>query len=339
MKRRNFMQAGLGLGSGLGLDFGWLPSAQAASPAGLHWQDINFTGLGTVMSIRAAHPSAEALQMALQRARQVIAQVEDEMSLFRPSSALSQLNRDGVLRTPPAQLLRVLQLSQRVAQQSQGAFDVTVQPLWQLYAQAQKEGRLPSAQEVAHAQRRVGWRHLEVAPSHITLRQPGMGVSLNGIAQGYAADAVKASLKRDGVQHALINTGEWSAIGLADGQRPWTLGIANPRGGEHPAKPWISRVAMQGLSVATSADDQCTFSDDRVHHHIFNPHTGYSPQDMASVTVAAPSCALADALTKVLFVGGYAQALHLAKAWGVSALVVKKTGEWQVTDTWGRVAA
>jgi thiamine biosynthesis lipoprotein len=96
---------------------------------------------------------------------------------------------------------------------------------------------------------------------------------------------------------------------------------------------------MQGLSIATSADDQCTFSDDRVHHHIFNPHTGYSPQDIASVTVAAPNCALADALTKVLFVAGFAQALHVAKTWGVPALVVNKTGKWKASDAWGRVAA
>lgn len=327
MKRRNFIQAGLGLGL--------LPSAQAAPPNGLHWQTITFTGLGAVMSIRAAHASAEALHVALQRARQVIAQVEDEMSLFRSASALSQLNRDGVLRKPPVQLLRVLQLSQRVAQQSQGAFDVTVQPLWQLYAQAQKEGRLPATHQVVQARRRVGWQHLDVTPTQIKLRQPGMGVSLNGVAQGYAADWVKASLKRDGVSHALINTGEWTALGLADGQRPWTLGIANPRGGEHPSEPWLTRVAMQGLSIATSADDQCAFSDDRVHHHIFNPHTGYSPQDIASVTVAAPDCAMADALTKVLFVAGYAQALQVAKQWGVAALVVSKTGEWKVSKTWG----
>ena len=331
MKRRNFIQAGLGLSL--------LPCAQSASPSELRWQDITFNGLGTVMSIRAAHLSADALQHALQRARQVIEQVEDEMSLFRPGSALSQLNRDGVLRKPPTQLLHVLELSQRVALQSQGAFDVTVQPLWQLYAQAQKEGRLPTARQVTQAQQRVGWQHLDVTSTQITLHQSGMGVSLNGIAQGYAADLVKASLKRDGVLHALINTGEWSALGMADGKRPWVLGIANPRGDTPQAEPWLTRVAMQGLSIATSADDQCTFSDDRMHHHIFNPHTGYSPQDIASVTVAAPTCTQADALTKVLFVAGYAQALQVAHVWGVPALVVNKTGEWKASKTWARVAA
>jgi len=327
MKRRNFIQAGL--------SFGALSMARATSTTrALIWRDSTFTGLGTVMTIRAAHVDAEALNDALRRARQVIARVEDEMSLFRPTSALSRLNATGVLAQPSSEMLHVLDMSQRIAQRSQGAFDVTVQPLWQLYAQTQKEGRLPTTDEVAHTQKSVGWQNLHIEPTQIALSQPAMGVSLNGIAQGYAADAVRASLQRDGVSHALINTGEWSAIGLADGERPWRLGIADPRRADH----WLAQVMLNGLSLATSADDQCAFSEDRKHHHIFNPHTGYSPQDVASVTVAASTCTMADALTKVLFVGGYARALPLAKAWGVSALVVNKRGEWKASASFPRVA-
>jgi FAD:protein FMN transferase len=328
MRRRNFIQAGIG--------FGLLPICDAATTKGaLHWQDVTFTGLGTVMSIRAAHARADELNRALRRARQVIEYVEDDMSLFRPGSALSRLNKTGELHRPSDQLLQILQISQRVSAQSGGAFDVTVQPLWQLYAQAQKKGRLPSAQQVQDAQRLVGWQQLHVSAAKIKLMQPGMGVSLNGIAQGYAADLVRASLLRDGVEHALINTGEWSAIGMSDGQRPWTLAVGDPRHTDQ----WLTRVVMNGLCLATSADDQCAFSEDRRHHHIFNPHTGYSPSDISSVTVAAATCALADALTKVLFVGGFDRSLALAKTWGVSALVVKKNGQWQTSDSWPHVAA
>lgn len=328
MKRRQFLQAGFG--------FGVLPTVcLAASSHRLNWRDTTFTGLGTVLSIRAAHENATVLNQALQRARDVVARVEDEMSLFRPSSALSRLNRAGVLQQPSVELLHVLQLSQRIARRSQGAFDVTVQPLWQLYAQAQKENRLPSPIEVSEARQRVSWQHLDVSDRQIKFTRPGMGVSLNGIAQGYAADRVRESLTRDGVAHALINTGEWSVLGMAEGQRPWALAIADPR----RADAWLARVTLKGMSVATSADDQCVFSQDRKHHHIFNPHTGYSPQDLSSVTVAAPSCALADALTKVLFVGGYERALHLAKEWHVSALVVKKNGEWKSSGSFSSVAS
>lgn len=327
MKRRQFIQAGVGLGV-------LSERIPASASTRLHWRDITFTGLGTVLSIRAAHADAQVLEQALQHARHVIAHIEDEMSLFRASSSITRLNATGVLQNPSADLLHVLQMSQQIARRSHGAFDVTVQPLWQLYAQAQKEGRLPTSTEVNLAKQRVGWQHVDVSARQIRLTQPGMGVSLNGIAQGYAADRVRESLVRDGVAHALINAGEWSAIGLADGQRPWTLGIADP----HRADAWLTRVTLSGLSIATSADDQCSFSDDRKHHHIFNPHTGYSPQDISSVTVAAPSCVLADALTKVFFVGGYDHALELAKAWHVSALVVKKSGEWKASPSFPRVA-
>jgi thiamine biosynthesis lipoprotein len=73
------------------------------------------------------------------------------------------------------------------------------------------------------------------------------------------------------------------------------------------------------------------FSADHRHHHIFDPHTGWSPADMAGVTVAAPSGALADALTKVFFVGGPARAAALARQWRVDALWVDKKGRWQAT--------
>ena len=320
MKRRQFLQTGLGL-SGLSLTSG---DVYANS---LHWQNITFTGLGTVLSIRAAHESRDVLQQALQHARQVVARIEDEMSLFRPDSALSRLNAAGSLSRPPEDLLNVMRLSQRFAQYSAGAFDVTVQPLWNLYATAQQQGRLPTAQEVMFARAKVGWQRLHVSDVQIVFATPGMGVTLNGIAQGYAADAVRKSLQHDGVQHALINTGEWSSIGLADGVRPWTLGIADP----HRAEQWLTRMTMNGLSVATSADDQCAFSSDRRHHHIFDPHTGYSPQDIASVTVAAETCAMADALTKVMFVAGYDRAIAIAQTWKVDTLVVHKNGDWKAS--------
>ncbi|MFX7866430.1 FAD:protein FMN transferase, partial [Acinetobacter baumannii] len=77
--------------------------------------------------------------------------MEAQMNLFDADSALARLNRDGELRDPPPELLAVLRIAQRVSQCSGGAFDVTVQPLWEAWARAQREGRLPSPQEVAAA--------------------------------------------------------------------------------------------------------------------------------------------------------------------------------------------
>jgi FAD:protein FMN transferase len=319
MKRRAWMKTGLGLGL--------LPFVSEAA-ARLQWRDITFTGLGTVLSIRAAHQDLGVLEQALQQAKQVIARIEDQMSLFRPDSAIRQLNREGVLRTPAPDLLHVLQRSQQFSAQSQGAFDITVQPLWRVFEQAKAHGALPDAREVAAATRQVGWQRLAVDAREVRFLTPGMGITLNGIAQGYAADRVRETLKQAGIAHALINTGEWSSLGQSAHAADWSLGVADPRQ-DHAL---LGRLSLRGRCVATSADALCAFSEDRRHHHIFDPHTGYSPTDLASVTVAASSCLQADALTKVLFVAGFEKALALAKAWRVDALVVHKSGRWKASE-------
>lgn len=324
MTRRAFIQTGLGLGL--------LAHMPLKAASRLYWQNTNFTGLGTTLSIRAAHEDAATLDAALAEARQVVARIEDQMSLFRATSAIQRLNRDGVLHKPPSDLLRVLELSQHMASQSHGAFDVTVQPLWALYADAQKQGRLPTAAQIQATRQLVGWQHMHVSPERIEFAKPAMRITLNGIAQGYASDLVREQLQRAGVPHALINAGEWSSLGQAQGRRDWVLGIADP----HKAGHLVARLRMAGLCVATSADDQCAFSEDHVHHHILDPETGYSPSDVSSVTVVAKTCTQADALTKVLFVGGYANALHLARAWHVEALVVHKDGRWKATPELSR---
>lgn len=320
MKRRTFIQSSVGLGL--------LAQLSSEAAAQLHWQTTTFTGLGTTLSIRAAHADADKLDEALAQARREVARMEDAMSLFRPGSAINQLNRDGVLLNPPEDFLRILSMSLPISARSQGAFDITVQPLWALYFDAQQRGRLPSADEIHAVRQRVGWQFVQVSAGRVTFAKAGMGITLNGIAQGYASDLVRAHLKRSGIVHALIDMGEWSSLGQSDGQRDWTLGIADP----HQADRLTAQLRMNGLCVATSSDAQCSFSPDRVHHHILNPKTGDSPVDISSVTVAAQTCTQADALTKVLFVAGYARALDLARVWNVGALVVHKNGQWKASS-------
>jgi len=321
MKRRAWIQTGLGLGL-----LAQLP-VQAAKR--LNWQTTTFKGLGTTLSIRAAHADPKVLERALAQARSVVARVEDQMSLFRSNSAIQQLNRDGVLLNPPPDLLRVLQISQRISEESRGAFDVTVQPLWALYVEAQKRGRLPTAAEIQSVRQRIGWQYLQVSRERVLFTKAAMRITLNGIAQGYASDLVKEQLQQSGISHALIDTGEWSSLGQGEGGRDWMLGIADPHQVDHV----IARLPMGGGCVATSADDQCSFTADRVHHHILDPGTGYSPRDISSVTVLAKTCTEADALTKVLFVAGYERALQQAHAWCVQALVVHKDGRWQTSPS------
>ena len=321
LKRRQWLQLSFGLGAVLGTAHG-----DAATPD-LKWRERALLGFGTSLWLRAAHASAGRVEAALDAAVAVIRHVERQMSLFDPDSAVCRLNREGVLHHPHPDLVQVLQLAQQVSARSKGAFDVTVQPLWLAWQGAQRAGRLPTAHELGVARARVGWRGLEVSPERIRLLRPGMALTLNGIAQGFASDLARTALRAHGIEHALIDTGEWSALGSGPDATPWTLGVANPRS----ADALIAKLVTDGRAIATSSDAHCSFSADHLHHHIFDPHTGYSPRGLASVTVAAPTCAMADALTKVMFMAGPARAFEAARQWQVDVLVVDKAGRWRAS--------
>jgi len=329
MNKRTFLQAALGLGATLTAQCGAVTAQSGLhKPLGsLVWQQRPLLGFGTNLSLLVAHSNPALAASALDVAVADIRHVEAQMSLFNPQSALSQLNAQGFLAQPHPDLLKVLQLAQTVSEKSQGAFDVTVQPLWAVFSEAQALGRLPMADAVTQARQRTGWQHVTLDPARISFTRPDMAITLNGIAQGFAADLVQTHWRSMGIEHALINTGEWAALGESQTGGDWRLGIADPR----DEQKLMKNIALHGKSVATSADSQTFFSADFKHHHIFNPRTGYSPPDVASVTVVADSCALADALTKVMFVAGIDQAMGLAKAWAVDVLVVDKAGRWRAT--------
>lgn len=142
-----------------------------------------------------------------------------------------------------------------------------------------------------------------------------------------ALSAGVAVIRRIEAQMSLFDTGEWTALGQAPRAQPWTLGIANPRS-DAATPTLLARLHADGRAIATSSDAHTTFSADRRDHHIIDPRSARSPRELASVTVAARSCALADALTKVAFMGGWSGALPLARRWGVDILVVDKSGRW-----------
>ncbi len=143
---------------------------------------------------------------------QRISRLEDIFSLFRKDSALSKLNATGGLQSPPFEMLECLSLVGAVYRASEGRFDPTIQPLWDVYADASAKGLLPDDETLRAAQSRTGWESVTFDTTGITMR-PGMALTLNGIAQGYIADRVAALLDAEGLTNILIDTGEFRALG------------------------------------------------------------------------------------------------------------------------------
>lgn len=307
---------------------------------------VNNTSTGTnVRGLQAAYRTtaafgaevtltvlAERFEQADRAAGEATAElqrIERVMSIFRPDSQLSRLNRDAVLSDPDPLLVETLLNASELSQRSAGAFDVTVQPIWSAYALADRESRLPGESELASARALVGWQGVEVSRSRIRLARAGMALTLNGLAQGLAADRVVSVLRENGIEHALINTGEVASLGRGQAGRPWVSGIQHPRVPE----AYMATMKLDGRCVATSGDYETRFGQGFENHHIFDPATGRSPGELASLTVLAPRAVDADGLSTAAFVLGGSRGLELLAGYkNVDALMVFKDGRTLATS-------
>ena len=215
--------------------------------------------LGSNVSMTAMHSRRDVAETALGAAFDALEQVEALMSIYRPQSQLCRLNRGGVIDDPHPWLVDVLRRAGAMSRRSGGAFDCTVQPLWEVCAQARRDGRRPDQSEIDAAREKIDWRRVEISPRRIQLRGAGTQVTLNGIAQGYATDRAMAALRTHGVSHALVDAGEIGTLGERSPRRPWTVGI------QHPRRPeaYVSLAKLAGRCLATSGDYATSFSDDR----------------------------------------------------------------------------
>lgn len=258
------------------------------------WRGI---ALGAQAQITLDHENASSARDILERCREEISRLEGLFSLYQPKSALRKLNRNGHLANPEPEMLELISRSVEIGSETGGAFDITVQPLWRLYADhfstlaAAKDG--PSDTRIKEALRLVDYKQVDVSPQSITLKQSGMEITLNGIAQGYVTDKVAALLRRAGYTNVLVHLGETYAMGAKSSGGPWMAGIQDPS----DKMDILKTIALEDLALATSGGYGTTFSSDGAHHHLFEPRTGRSTNRYRSVSVIAPDALSADALS------------------------------------------
>ncbi len=332
--RRHFLCAAAGLGSAIGAGLwyhqGRHSSTEHASSGlpneplmPLHTIRQRSAALGTEVEITVLHAQPDVGKAAIAAAFAELDKIEDLMSIYRPESQLCRLNRLGVLDAPHPYLVEVLRQAEAISQHTDGAFDITVQSLWRLYREAHLSQRMPTADEVAAARAHVDWRQVVIGDHQIRLGNDRARVTLNGIAQGFATDRVLAVLQSHGVCHALLNCGELAGLGEKDPGRPWVAGIQHPRRDD----AYIAVAELDGRSLATSGDYASYFSPNYRTHHLFDPRTGRSANELASVSVAAPTGMLADALSTAVFVLGPERGLEVIQQFaGADAFLVTKDG-------------
>jgi thiamine biosynthesis lipoprotein len=242
------------------------------------------------------HPDRNEAQRLIERALTEVRRLERLFSLYQDDSALVELNKRRVLVSPAPELVELLRLSQRYATLTDGAFDPTVQPLWELYAgHFSREGADPAGPSEAAVQAavaRIGYRKLLVGGDRIVMAS-GTAVTLNGIAQGYITDKVVDLLRAEGIDHSLVDMGETRVIGMHPDGRPWDVAIADP---DEPSR--IATVLpIVDRAVATSGAYGFRFDPSGRFNHLFNPATGGCACLYRSVTTVAHSATAADALS------------------------------------------
>lgn len=237
--------------------------------------------------------------------------IEGLLSKYKPDSEIAKLNKSGMLNVSP-EAFYILKKSKEFWQISDGAFDITVAPLIDLWGFSDKKYYLPSLGQIKDALSLVGSDKIILRDSDnmIKFMVSGMKIDLGAIAKGYALDCASDKLRRAGIKSCLINAGgQVYCLGGKFG-KPWKIAIKGPRG-----KDFIGYLELQDKSVSTSGDYEQYFMKGNLRlAHIFNPKTGY-PADsgVVSVTVIASDGLTADALSTAIFVLGKEKGKELLK--------------------------
>ncbi len=236
--------------------------------------------------------------------------LEELLSIFRPSSQISRINAQAHRQPVPvaAEVMEVLQMAMEIWRRSGGAFDIATGALSRCWGFVRRQGRMPRPEELRQALAQSGSQHLKLHPQEDTVEliQEGVELNLGSIGKGFALDQAAQVLKHQGVEDFLIHGGQSSVLvhGGADPSQPergWLLGVA------HPLRPQLrlARIRVVNAALGTSGSGTQFFVHQGQRYcHVLDPRTGWPVQGVFSVTVRAPSAALADAWATALFVLG-----------------------------------
>ncbi|WP_218186360.1 FAD:protein FMN transferase [Terasakiispira papahanaumokuakeensis] len=281
----------------------------------------------------------QALSELADQVHEVLADVDHKMSTWKPDSELSRFNRAPADQwfNVSQETYHVVAEAQRIADLTQGRYDVTVEPLVNLwgFGPDRHPDRVPSDTEIQQAFKKIGYTHLTLDPSGPMLRKEvsGLEVDLSSIAKGYGVDQVADWLESHGIHDYLVEvggeiraSGERPGLSQGEGVIPWRIGIERPVSSSQSIQ---LVVPVSHYAVATSGDYRNYFEEDGVRYsHTIDPATGRPiTHRLASVTVVTKSCMTADAWATALTVLGDQAGMALAEQENLSVYMIVKTDD------------
>ena len=278
-----------------------------ADPPGPRAVERTYMTMGAQLQLTAWTADQEGASAAFEEVIREFDRLDGLMSVWREGSDVVRLTAAaGQHAVPVGQEVReALVAAREISEWTGGKFDVTfgaLSGLWKF--DHDQDNRIPDPAAVRARLPLVDYRELEVDEGAGTalLKRAGMSVHLGGIGKGYAVDRGAAVLRRHGIRDFMIQSGGDLYAAGRRGDRPWRVGIRDPRG---PVERSFAALDVTNETVSTSGDYERTFiSGGRRYHHIIEPDLGEPTRDTRSVTIVATRATLADGLSTGVFLLG-----------------------------------
>ncbi|RJG14397.1 FAD:protein FMN transferase [Pseudomonas cavernicola] len=298
-------------------------------------EEVSGPTMGSSYSVKyVSAQSAPAPDRVKAEVEAILAEVDRQMSTYRGNSDIERFNGlpANSCQAMPAPVLELVRVGESLSQASAGAFDLTVEPLLDLwgFGPQSRSVRVPSAEQVAQVRKLVGHQHLRIDGQQLC-KDLAVQLDLNSIAAGYTVDRIARRLGELGIGSYLVEvTGELKARGRKADGSPWRVAIEAPRDDRQVAQRVLQ---LDGYGISTSGDYRNYFEENgKRYSHTLDPHTGAPvTHRLAAVTVADPSALQADGLSTLLMVLGPERGMAFAERAGIAAFFVTREGEGFVT--------
>lgn len=264
--------------------------------------------MDTYMSLTAYGSNSEE---AVNKAVQEINRLDAMFSVGNADSDVTKLNENGSGEVSEETAF-IMNRAMQVSEKTNGAFDITIYPLMELWGFTTKNYRVPESSEIAEALKDVSYTNVSVNGQQVALTG-GSSIDLGGIAKGYTSSRVIQIMKDCGIEHAIVNLGgNVQVLGTKTDGSDWRVAIQNPAS----ENSYLGILSTTDKAVITSGGYERYFEQDgQVYHHIIDTQTGYpSDSDLTSVTIVYSDGTTADALSTALFAMGLDGAKELYRS-------------------------
>ncbi len=301
------------------------------------------TKMDTIMHLTAyGSNGVKAIEAAFNR----VDEIENMASRTISTSDVSKINEAAgkkYVKVHP-EIINIIRTSVEYSKISNGAFDITVNPLVKLWGIGTADEKIPTDSEIKEKLALVSYKNISIneTDSSVMLMKEGMSIDLGGVAKGFTADEIVKVFEKYGIKSAIINLGGSSIYTL--GEKPdetdWSIAIQHPRKERNEGSIGIVRLKQGALS--TSGDYQRFFiKDDKRYHHILDTATGYPADAGVMSDMVIVDCSItypnmvADILTKITFVSGVDKGLKIIDSLeGVSCIAVTTDFKLYKSSKW-----